>query len=215
MVESAKHSVMKILKGLEHLSCEDRLKELGLLRLEKRRLWGISSMPINTRREPTASLKSQPCTAASPGAHINTDAAGWTGACSLTLTPKEAFFFILSSFFSPILKTDDTEHTLQGNNNDLHNRRILIGFTTERLTNENSRGNNMIQLTGQTITYYFKYMLLVCLPTGVILWSAAQYLLLFPKSPSSWNPVTGSQRGLFFLLFPLSLMPSYLQEREK
>lgn len=73
----------------------------------------------------------------------------------------------------------------------------------------------MIQLTGQTITYYFKYMLLACLPTGVILWSAAQYLLLFPKSPSSRNPVTGSQRGLFFLLFPLSLMPSYLQEREK
>lgn len=38
-MEQAQKRDTKMITGSEHISCEDRLRELGLFRLEKRKLW--------------------------------------------------------------------------------------------------------------------------------------------------------------------------------
>lgn len=48
---------MKMLRGLELLSYKDRVRQLGLLRLEKMRLWGRVIAPESTQRGPTKMLE--------------------------------------------------------------------------------------------------------------------------------------------------------------
>ena len=48
---------MKTISGLQHLSYEDRLRELGLFSLEKRRLWGDVTAAFQYLKGPTGKLE--------------------------------------------------------------------------------------------------------------------------------------------------------------